>query len=118
MVLTANWCSRKTFCPAAKASVIKAAQTDFAEAPEEDEAIEVKDDPEFLANVLDWAPFVKDYLTACAKKAEGILSEGGSIRGRKLIRKKGNRRFVDYEDPKAFAKQIAKQFGLKEKRPP
>lgn len=109
-----KYCPHKTYCPAARLQVQESAATDFEEEGTEED-MKPPEDPEHIANVIRWAPYVRDYLKACEEAAQRLLLDGTRVPGYKMVRKQGNRRFkAEFDDgPDTLADAIVAEYGVK-----
>lgn len=90
-----RFCRAQAICPAQRAVVAVAAQTDFMDEvrPPAPETLA----PEMLVRVLEARPIIESWLTAVAKYAEGELSAGREVPGYKLVAKRAMRKWVEDE---------------------
>ncbi len=85
-----TFCELKTNCPATIAKAQELAMVDF-----EDEVGDIDVPGENrLAIVLPWVPFLDAWIKEAVASAERILLAGGSVEGRKLVRKRSVRSWI------------------------
>lgn len=82
-----TWCPLKNNCVAATAKTQEVCGMDFANPPEKLDA----PGQNMLPMILPWVPFIDAYLREAEASVERILLAGGSVDGKKLVRKKSNR---------------------------
>lgn len=91
-----RWCKARAFCPLQKDNAVLVAQSEF-------DVIEGKQSlpiPESLSEeevllVLDKADFVLGWLSAVKKFAKDCMEAGDEVEGWKLVKKRGNRKWID-----------------------
>lgn len=108
-----TFCPLKVRCPAVHAKAEEVAMTDFGDDPEHIDAPSGDRALEMLERVLPWVPFIDKFLRECEAEAERILLTGKPVTGKKLVRKKTNRRYIDQTDDE-LAAALKNNFGLKD----
>lgn len=98
-----RFCRAQAICPAQRAMVAVAAQTDFMDEvrPPLPETLA----PDMLVRVLEARPIIESWLKAVVLYAEGELSAGREVPGYKLVAKRAMRKWVD--DEKAIEARCA-----------
>jgi hypothetical protein len=91
-----KFCPALNVCPEALNKVIEVAQVDFSEAPTT--LRDPKDlDIGTLKNILDFIPFIDDWLKQVSAHALALAESGQHIPGYKLVKKRSNRRWINEE---------------------
>lgn len=104
-----EWCK---FCPAlsvcdeARKKVMDVAKTDFAPTAKLMDPMQM--DTKQLKLVLDFTPFIDDWLKAVTAHAQALAESGERIPGYKLVKKRSNRRWIDEQ---AAAEQLDMLYG-------
>lgn len=86
------FCNAQAVCPAAAKLATERAQIDFAEEPR---ALEHRPDPEAVAQIMRWAPFLESLIRAANGYAQREMEAGHSVPGFKLVRGRSTRRWGD-----------------------
>jgi hypothetical protein len=116
-----TWCELKRgdVCPAARAMVESMANMDFQDEPL-DLPIPDGSDPELLARILLWVPFLDKWIKRVKEGSLELVMSGTAIPGYKLVRGRSNRCWVDLIDGKPVTdadliKKLTASFDIKRK---
>ena len=111
------WDPYLKMAPSVRRMTEDAAQVDFDDDPPED--AKAPETPAHIAKLLNWAPTLEKMIKDAKAKANEILNQGGEVPGYKLVRKQGNRQWVDTVmngDGEKIAAKIAKDYGVDEEK--
>lgn len=97
-----RFCPALDACPEAQKLVGQQAIIDFADVPV---SPVVPDEPERLARILHWAPYIDSWLKACEMAALQLMEGGTQINGFKLVEKKKHRVWPT-QDPDELAELL------------
>lgn len=103
-----RWCPAAAGCPALAKRASSLAQIEFGEAPTTPDAGALSRDE--LLQVMEWAPAIRAWLESVHKRVYSMALSANAP-GWKVVRKAGNRRWIDEE---ATKEALQKTFGLAE----
>ncbi len=96
-----QWCHKKGDCPANSKLALQTARDIFAEIPSLS--------PEQLAEILDKAPIIEDFLKAAKEKAKALAETGTEIPGYKLVEGRRSKYWSDEEGLHKFLNRKLKK---------
>lgn len=90
-----RWCPALAVCPGFQKQTVEIAKTDFTavSGPKFPSPEALK--PAEIARIMEYEPLISEWLKSVAAHAQHCLEHGENIPGFKLVKKRGNRKWVD-----------------------
>lgn len=99
-------------CTASEEKVMEVARNDFAMMPIENDEIPMPRTALEMQKALMWIPLVDAWCKKVKGHAEAIALQGETVPGYKLVTKKTNRAWNDFQSPEEIVTELGEKFGI------